>query len=386
MPTNALLELGKALAGASRVLKETKQGRLDEEQRRREEEDRQRTLGKEQMISEAGTAMVKGEISPQNFPGYLTEAGRPELALPLLQQREAENQRIGTEKRKATGEEAIRTAAVDQISRLEAKWNNFKPKDETESEIAEDAKNSLLAAKDSMNKGGDFNLVLKEVNDKGDKILDWRKAKMSAEATRTAKENNPYFALQEDNKILQASQKLEGEMGKAGIPQAYQRFSELDSKIGFGLKGGEVPGIGPIKGLFPAFMMSAEGKDIRSAIQGVLNVTLKDRSGAVVVDQEFERLKKEIGTYKFATLDDLRSALNRLKNMYVANAKNIEASYVNSESNIATMGYKSYKDGGGITAGHFDKIGGGKLQGSGNKKIRSVAEIQAELDVLRGAQ
>jgi hypothetical protein len=91
-------------------------------------------------------------------------------------------------------------------------------------------------------------------------------------------------------------------------------------------KTGNIPGFGG--GAFlPDFLAGKEGKDVRNNIATLTNITLKDRSGATVTDQEFERAKKELATSLGKTDRDLMVALDNYRDR------------LNSLSGVALSGF-----------------------------------------------
>lgn len=99
---------------------------------------------------------------------------------------------------------------------------------------------------------------------------------------------------------------------KEGIPELETAVSEAEGVMGR-YKKGQVPGIGPLKNMAPAFMMSDEGRDVRQALAQVRNIVLHARSGAAVTDQELRRLVEEIGTGTGMSEDDIRRGLKKVR-------------------------------------------------------------------------
>lgn len=96
-------------------------------------------------------------------------------------------------------------------------------------------------------------------------------------------------------RINKAKESAQAAIGKRG-----EVFSNADFLL---WKGGGAKAIGA---------MSKEGKEVAEQFQGILNITLKDRSGAAVTNPEFERLKAELGAGLFSTEADLMRALDRI--------------------------------------------------------------------------
>ena len=74
-------------------------------------------------------------------------------------------------------------------------------------------------------------------------------------------------------------------------------------------EGGDLPGIGPIGGRNP--LPSTEGKILRAKLQNVINIRLKDQSGAAVTESEFNRFQDALAggvttTDQAALLEQIR--------------------------------------------------------------------------------
>lgn len=63
----------------------------------------------------------------------------------------------------------------------------------------------------------------------------------------------------------------------------------------------------------PDFAISQDARDARAAFQRVFNITLKDRSGAAVTNQELERLKQEFGAGLFKDPNTLMNAVAKAR-------------------------------------------------------------------------
>jgi len=118
--------------------------------------------------------------------------------------------------------------------------------------------------------------------------------------------------------------KFSDTLQKEGIPDLDKAIGDAEGAVGR-YKPGEVPGVGPLKGALPAFMMSDEGKDVRSALAAVRNIVLNARSGAAVTDQELRRLVEEIGTGAGMTETDARRGLKRIRDRFEVVKRNAAA-------------------------------------------------------------
>ena len=79
-----------------------------------------------------------------------------------------------------------------------------------------------------------------------------------------------------------------------------------------GLDGKDLPGVGLVQGNIPGFATSEAGNELRALISKYSNITLKERSGAAVTPNEFERFQKEL--VGALTTPDEKTFLKILKN------------------------------------------------------------------------
>ena len=79
-----------------------------------------------------------------------------------------------------------------------------------------------------------------------------------------------------------------------------------------GLEGKDLPGVGLVQGNIPGFATSEAGNELRALISKYSNITLKERSGAAVTPNEFERFQKEL--VGALTTPDEKTFLKILKN------------------------------------------------------------------------
>ncbi len=141
----------------------------------------------------------------------------------------------------------------------------------------------------------------------------------------------------EDDKAIQ---KFSATLSKEGIPDLETAISGAEGALARYKKGG-VPGIGPVKNMLPAAMMSEEGKDVRQALASVRNIVLSARSGAAVTDQELRRLVEEIGSGGGMNEDDARKGLAKIR-------ARIEAIKTNASAGVSDDVQTAYRDRGGL--------------------------------------
>jgi hypothetical protein len=133
---------------------------------------------------------------------------------------------------------------------------------------------------------------------------------------------------------------------KEGIPELETAISGAEGALGR-YKNGEVPGIGPLKNMLPAAMMSDEGKDVRQALAQVRNIVLSARSGAAVTDQELRRLVEEIGTGAGMSEDDIRKGLAKVRTR-------INAIKTNAAAGVSDDVLREYQGRGGLPISRGD--------------------------------
>lgn len=138
------------------------------------------------------------------------------------------------------------------------------------------------------------------------------------ETAQVSRENKATEAL--DKKVNALSTQLD----KTNIPQFESLLSDIEADISRFAKG-DIPGYGPVAGNLPQFMLTREGQMLRQKIAQLQNLTLKDRSGAAVTNQELQRLLNEIGTGVFSTDDQLRSGLANVRRNLDAVKRNVVA-------------------------------------------------------------
>lgn len=140
----------------------------------------------------------------------------------------------------------------------------------------------------------------------------------AVETGQIARDNKANEAL--DKKVTAFSTQLD----KTNIPQFESLLSDIEADIARFQKG-DIPGYGPVSGNLPQFMLTREGQMLRQKIAQLQNLTLKDRSGAAVTNQELQRLLNEIGTGVFSTDDQLRSGLANVRRNLDAVKRNVVA-------------------------------------------------------------
>lgn len=114
-----------------------------------------------------------------------------------------------------------------------------------------------------------------------------------------------------------------------------------DGKV-IDLPGISVPGLGRITAHSP------ESRKLSTAMEGVFNITLKDRSGAAVTTPELERLKKEFAEGRFNTEGEMIQALKDFKSELYKEMRSREAA-------VDPVVLDRYKELGGRTSDQSSK-------------------------------
>lgn len=170
---------------------------------------------------------------------------------------------------------------------------------------------------------GDFNALLQLHPDgiPAPVFSAWN-TKQSQKATQESRAETLDFKENEalDKRVQQFSSELE----QTGIPDMTQTVQQIFSLLPE--TGQDIPGYGKTAAL-PDFILSSSGKDLRQAIQKLINVKLKNRSGAAVTPPEFERFKKELGEGVLRTDDQLRNGLANAMRALIEQSNNIYAGF-----------------------------------------------------------
>lgn len=128
------------------------------------------------------------------------------------------------------------------------------------------------------------------------------------------------------------------QLDKTNVPQFESLLGDIEADIA---KFKDIPGYGGIMGNLPTFLQSEEGRALRQKIATLRNLTLKDRSGAAVTNQELTRLLEELGTGYFKTDADLTRGLGGVR-------KNLDAVKQNVVAGIDDDTLAEYQKRGGI--------------------------------------
>jgi hypothetical protein len=128
------------------------------------------------------------------------------------------------------------------------------------------------------------------------------------------------------------------QLDKTNVPQFETLLSDIEADIA---RFKDIPGYGGIMGNLPTFLQSEEGKALRQKIATLRNLTLKDRSGAAVTNQELTRLLEELGTGMFKTDADLKRGLSGVR-------RNLDAVKQNVVAGVDDATLSEYQQRGGV--------------------------------------
>lgn len=119
-------------------------------------------------------------------------------------------------------------------------------------------------------------------------------------------------------------QQLGTALEKAGIPNMAAVVRDAESELS---KPGMTEWVTGPKSMVPDMMAPESARIARQSVQKLFNITLKDRSGAAVTNQELERLKAEFGSGVFKTPEQLNNAIVKAKTIIDAHYKGVAAGF-----------------------------------------------------------
>ena len=119
------------------------------------------------------------------------------------------------------------------------------------------------------------------------------------------------FAMNADQKTKAQVRDLQGALEKANLPQADAVLTDVETALETNPKVAEW--ISGAKSIIPDLAAPQDVRSARQAFQKLFNITLKDRSGAAVTNQELERLKKEFATGAFKDEKQLKDAVEKAR-------------------------------------------------------------------------
>lgn len=164
-----------------------------------------------------------------------------------------------------------------------------------------------------------------------------KQQEMGADAARQAKSDElkeRELSQKDEERVENKAEKLSKDLAPLGAIS--ETFNEINELIPGGIYGeGKVPGFeGPaaaaadiplVGGAIERVAMSRGERDLRGAVQKLMNLELRDLSGAAVTVPEFERFKKSYQAGAFASSAELRKGLQRAADGIRAKMKTLEA-------------------------------------------------------------
>jgi len=201
--------------------------------------------------------------------------GKPELAVSLYNQQEARAARLQQAK------DALEARRHDLEMRLSDKALDREQKDRFNTMMAE------LKAQGLQLQGqlGQANLDLKRMQ----------------------------FQMQGDKQLIQNTRQLGASLEKAGLPEADAVLGAVEDSLKKNPNLAEY--ISGPKSLLPDMVIGADLAAGKQAFQKLFNITLKNRSGAAVTNQELERLKAEFAAGAFKTSAQLQKAVEQARDI-----------------------------------------------------------------------
>lgn len=133
------------------------------------------------------------------------------------------------------------------------------------------------------------------------------------------------FTTQGDKQLVQQTQQLGAALEKANLPEADSVLTAVEDTLK------KRPGVaeyisGP-KSLIPDALLSPDIAAGKQAFQKLFNITLKNRSGSAVTNQELERLKAEFAAGAFKTAAQLQKAVEQARNIINKHYSSVASGY-----------------------------------------------------------
>lgn len=128
-----------------------------------------------------------------------------------------------------------------------------------------------------------------------------------------------------DQQTRKQVQQLGAGLEKANLPQTDAVLADVESTLRKNPNAAEY--ISGVKASLPDWAVPDDAKFARQSFQKLFNITLKDRSGAAVTDQELERLKQEFATGAFKTQKQLEAAVEKARNIINKHYAGVAAGY-----------------------------------------------------------
>lgn len=133
------------------------------------------------------------------------------------------------------------------------------------------------------------------------------------------------FEMQTNNQTVQQTRNLGRDLEKANLPEADAVLGAVEDAL---KKNPNIASFisGP-KSVLPDMVVGTDIAAGRQAFQKLFNITLKNRSGAAVTNQELERLKSEFAAGAFKTPEQLQKAVEQARDIINKHYTSIAGGY-----------------------------------------------------------
>jgi|TARA_R100001463_G_scaffold135227_1_gene198284 hypothetical protein len=137
--------------------------------------------------------------------------------------------------------------------------------------------------------------------------------------------------LLQANAIESQVNKLGKDIASSGLTNSFELLNKIETILKKYPR--DIPGFGKFGSLKPSISIGEDGRRLRALVASIKNITLKERSGAAVVQQELERFKEEMPTFA-ANENYLRQGLKNLRDLM---NREINAYYSSYNPNISLI-------------------------------------------------
>jgi len=137
--------------------------------------------------------------------------------------------------------------------------------------------------------------------------------------------------LLQANAIESQVNKLGKDIAGSGLTNSFELLNKIETILKKYPR--DIPGFGKFGSVKPSLSIGEDGRRLRALVASIKNITLKERSGAAVVQQELERFKEEMPTFA-ANEDYLRQGLKNLRDLM---NREINAYYSSYNPNISLI-------------------------------------------------
>lgn len=216
----------------------------------------------------------------------------------------------------AKGDQAKIAAAAVQYGKPELAVSLYKNQEDRAARIQQ-AHDALEARRQELEMKISDKALDRDQKDRFNTMMGELKAQglsMQAELAKSNQElKRMQFGMKADQGLQKQVQQLGGALEKANLPEADAVLGNVETALK------KTPDLaeylsGP-KSLLPDMVVGNDIATGRQAFTKLFNITLKNRSGSAVTNQELERLKQEFATGTFKTAPQLQSAVNQARDI-----------------------------------------------------------------------